>query len=79
MAARFSEERAVARTVTFAEIERILEVTDRLGLDRERVTIPLRAESPGRVTRARGKTEIVVDASMPFEEWLSGLEEKLGT
>ena len=78
MAAGFSEERAVAKTVSFPEIERILEVTDSLGFDRERVKIPLRCEPGGRIGRdARGTLEIVVDADVPFETWLAGLEERL--
>ena len=64
----------MARTVSFPEIERILEVTDRLGLDREKVRVPLRAEAGGRITRSPRGLEIVVDADRPFEEWLAGLE-----
>ena len=80
MARGFSEERSVpGRTVSFPEIERILEVTDRLGLDRERVRVPLRAEPGGRITRNRGGIEIVVDADRPFDDWLAGLEGSLSS
>jgi hypothetical protein len=60
--------------LSFAQISRILEVTDSLGLNREWVEIPLSPESPGRVRRlANGKLEIIVDADQPFEDWLRSL------
>jgi hypothetical protein len=61
--------------VTFNEISRIFEVTDRLGIHREQVVIPLMPRSPGRVRRLpNGKLEIVVDAQADFDAWLAGLE-----
>ena len=60
--------------VSFAQISRILELTDSLGLNREWVEIPLSPERPGRVGRLpNGKLEIIVDAERPFEEWLEAL------
>ena len=60
--------------VSFAQISRILEVTDSLGLNREWVEIPLSPERPGLVRRLpNGKLEIIVDADRPFEEWLLSL------
>ncbi|HEX8751715.1 MAG TPA: hypothetical protein VF732_11420 [Nitrospira sp.] len=60
--------------VSFAQISRILELTDSLGLDREWVEIPLSPERPGVVRRLKnGKLEIIVDADRPFDEWLSSL------
>ena len=60
--------------VTFQQINRILEVTDGLGLNREWVEIPLSAEHPGRVRRLKnGKLEIIVDSGRPFDEWLGAL------
>lgn len=62
------------REVTAAEIGRILEVTDRLGVHREQVAIPLLARHPGRLRRTPGgKLEIVVDAEADFEAWLAEL------
>ena len=56
----------------------ILELTDRLGLNREWVEIPLSAETPGVVRKLQnGKLEIIVDADQPFDEWLSSLEPKI--
>jgi hypothetical protein len=60
--------------VSFAQISRILELTDSLGLNREWVEIPLSPERPGTVRRLpNGKLEIIVDADRPFEEWLGSL------
>ena len=64
--------------VSFAQISRILEITDRLGVNREKVEIPLAAEHPGRLRRLpNGKLEIIVDADAPFEEWLQSLEQRI--
>jgi len=61
--------------VSFQQIAQILEVTDRLGLNREWVEIPLGSESPGVVrTLPNGKLEIIVDADTPFDRWLANLE-----
>lgn len=60
--------------VSFAQISRILEITDSLGLNREWVEIPLSPESPGAVRRlTNGKLEIIVDADQPFDEWIGSL------
>lgn len=67
-----------SEAVSFAQISRILELTDRLGLNREWVEIPLSPERPGLVRRlANGKLEIVVDADEPFENWLASLEGRI--
>lgn len=66
------------QAVSFQQISRILELTDRLGLNREWVEIPLTPESPGAVRKLpNGKLEIVVDAVEPFEQWLATLEAKI--
>ncbi len=63
--------------VTIREIERIFAVTDRMGIHREQLVIPLLPRRPGRVRKmAGGKIEIVVD-SEDFEAWLAGLEAAL--
>lgn len=64
--------------VTIREIQRIFEVTDRLGISREALVIPLLPRHPGRVRRMpNGKVEIVVDSEGDFEAWLAGLEVEL--
>lgn len=66
------------QAVSFSQISRILELTDRLGLNREWVEIPLSPERPGAVRRLQnGKLEIIVDADQPFDEWLGLLEERI--
>jgi hypothetical protein len=63
--------------VTLQEIHRIFEITDRLGIHREAVIIPLARRVPGRVRRTpAGKLEIVVDGE-DFDRWLAGLEAEI--
>lgn len=67
-------------TVSFAQIGKILELTDSLGVNREWIEIPLSAEHPGSVKRlANGKLEIIVDADQAFEEWLRSLPQLIRT
>ena len=64
--------------VTIAEIERIFEVTDRMGIHREMLVIPLLPRHRGRVRRMPdGKLEIVVDSEADFDAWLAGLEAEI--
>lgn len=64
--------------VSFKHISQILELTDRLGLSREWVEIPLSPASPGIVRKlTNGKLEIVVDADVPFDQWLASLETQI--
>ncbi len=66
------------KEVTAAEIGRILEVTDALGIHREQVVIPLMPRHPGRLRRTpAGKLEIVVDSQADFEAWLAELPGQL--
>ncbi|MGH7841194.1 MAG: hypothetical protein ACREQT_06685 [Candidatus Binataceae bacterium] len=66
------------KAVALNEIERIFAITDALGLSREAIVIPLRTESPARMqVLANGKLEIVVERDGEFDQWLSGLEERI--
>ena len=66
------------KALTFNQVEQILAVTDALGISREAVVIPLRAEHPGRLNvRNDSKLEIVVDSDLDFAHWLSRLEPEL--
>jgi hypothetical protein len=68
----------VVDAVSFQQINQILEVTDRLGLNREWVEIPLSTGIPGLVRRlANGKLEIIVDGGQPFDQWLTLLPAKI--
>jgi hypothetical protein len=65
----------VIEAVTLREINRIFEITDRLGIHREQLVIPLGPRHPGGVRRMpSGKLEIVVEKDGDFEEWLATLE-----
>ena len=64
--------------VGMAEIQKIFEITDPMGIHRESLMIPLGPKNPGTVKRKpNGKFEIVVDASMDFDTWLLGLADAL--
>lgn len=64
--------------VTIREIEAIFEVTDRLGIHRESLVIPLLPRHPGRVRRMpNGKIEIVVESEGALEDFVGGLEAQL--
>jgi hypothetical protein len=57
-----------------AEVRRILEVTDALGIHRESVVIPLAREAEGGVRRVPGpKLEITAPEGEGFDAWLAGL------
>lgn len=64
--------------VGIREINRILEVTDAMGIHRESVVIPLGTRHPGRIRkRPDGKIEIVVESEGDFEAWAAGLEAEI--
>ena len=68
----------MVEAVTLREIQQIFEVTDRLGIHREQIVIPLAPRHPGRVRRIpTGKIEIVVESEGRFEDWVGGLEAEL--
>ncbi len=61
--------------VTIREIEAIFSVTDRLGLSREMLVIPLAPRHPGRVRKLPGgKLEIVVEAEGELADFVASLE-----
>ena len=63
--------------VTMREIEAIFAVTDRMGISREALAIPLMPRTPGRVRRMpNGRIEIVADAA-DFASFVARLEEAL--
>ena len=70
--------RPMLKEVTLREIEAIFEVTDRMGLNRELLVIPLLPRSPGRVRKMpSGKLEIVVDSEQDFADFVRSLEPRL--
>lgn len=65
--------------VGMREIEKIFAVTDAMGVHREALVIPLGPATPGRVRKLpSGKIEIVVDATVPIDEWVQRLPEMIG-
>jgi hypothetical protein len=73
-----AREGAMVQMVGIGEINRIFEVTDRLGIHREAIVIPLAPRHPGRVRkRPDGKIEIVVESEGDFEAWAAGLEAEI--
>jgi len=66
------------KEVTLREIEAIFTVTDRMGLSRELLVIPLLPRHPGRIRKTpAGKIEIVVDSEQDFGEFVSALEPQI--
>jgi hypothetical protein len=66
------------REVTIREIHRVFEITDRMGIHRESLVIPLAPRHPGRVrSMPGGKIEIVVDSEADLDIWFAGLESEI--
>ena len=56
----------------------IYEVTDRFGIDRESISVPLEKAGKGAVSRqADGGIEITVPATVSTQEWLPVLQAQL--
>ncbi|MCI0528893.1 MAG: hypothetical protein L0Y56_15765 [Nitrospira sp.] len=69
---------AKLEVITMKEISAVFQVTDRLGISREAVEIPLSPAHPGSVNLLHnGKYEIVVDSDVPLEQWISTMEEMI--
>ena len=64
--------------ISLADMALVYEVTDPLGVDRERLRVELTKEDPGHVQRAAdGTIEIVLPLTTPVHEWRSTLEAEL--
>ena len=58
----------------------VYEVTDRFGIDRETISVPLEKEGHGSAVRAPdGGLEITVPAAVQTRDWLPTLTEQLRT
>ncbi|MCH7786533.1 MAG: hypothetical protein IIC22_03385 [Chloroflexi bacterium] len=56
----------------------VYEVTDRFGIDRETISVPLGKEGVGAVSRQfTGGVDITVPLTIPVREWLPTLESEL--
>jgi len=68
----------VVKPLGMAEMNRILEIVDSLGISREAVRIPLAPSGAGSVEKlAPGLARIVAPADRPLEEWLPALRDAL--
>lgn len=66
------------KIIGMREMEAIFSVTDRLGVSREAIVVPLGPASPGKIRRlSNGKFEITVDADRPLEEWVKTMEQEM--
>lgn len=62
------------QAITPRQVQQILAVTDRLGLHREAVVIPLAREGAGSLSvTPRRKLEIVAAEGPAFDDWLTAL------
>ncbi len=53
----------------------IYEVTDRFGIDRETISVPLEKAEAGGVSRQpQGGIEVIVPSDIPIRQWLATLE-----
>ncbi len=56
----------------------IYEVTDRFGIDREAISVPLEKAEAGGVSRqSDGGIEVIVPATIPIRQWIPTLEAEL--
>ena len=68
----------VIKPVGMKEMAMIFEVIDALGISREDVVVPLAPSSGGKVEKLpSGQVQIVIPETMPLEEWLPALRERL--
>lgn len=66
------------KIVGMKEILQVFEVTDRLGISREMIEIPLSPEHPGQVRRlSNGKFEIIIDSNEPLSDWIPKMENQI--
>lgn len=66
------------KVIGMHEMNVIFGVTDRLGISREAIVVPLGPATPGKVRRLpNGKFEITVDADRPVEAWAEVMEKEL--
>jgi hypothetical protein len=66
------------RVIDQATMNRLFEVTDELGIDRESFEVPLLMEGEGRVARTKkGKIEITLPDTDDLGPFLAALPERL--
>ncbi|MSQ40132.1 MAG: hypothetical protein EXR55_00395 [Dehalococcoidia bacterium] len=64
--------------ITMADMGLVFQVTDALGIDRERMSVSLEKQGPGQVQRLpTGEVEITLPLTVPLSQWLPSLRAKL--
>ena len=64
--------------ITIEDMNLIFEVTDAFGIDREKLSVSLGKEDPGRVSQLHsGELEIVLPLTVPLPTWLPVLRREL--
>jgi len=71
-------ERGVSDTVSFAQINEILEILDDHYINRERIEIPLGTRDPGGIEQlADDRIRVTVPKSSDFAAWLEANVDKI--
>lgn len=64
--------------ISMTDMGAVFTVTDKLGIDRELVTVPLEKEDPGGVQiLSNGEVEIIVPLTIPLQQWVVTLRDEL--
>ncbi len=64
--------------ISMDDMMTLYEVTDRFGIDREQISVPLEKSGGGSLSLLRsGAVEITVPANVPTRDWLPVLEADL--
>ena len=64
--------------ISMDDMMALYEVTDRYGIDREQISVPLEKSGAGSLSlQPSGAVEITIPADVPTRDWLPDLEEDL--
>ncbi len=64
--------------ISMEDMMALYEVTDRYGIDREQISVPLEKSGGGSLDlQPTGAVEITIPANIPTRDWLPKLEEDL--
>ncbi len=64
--------------IGMGDMRLVFQVTDALGIDREKVSVPLEKQDPGKVERLpSGELQITIPLTVLVEAWLATLRARL--